>query len=364
MRLRLPFVAVACVLANAFALAAGAPRHTTVGISGDNFLINGRPTLEGRTWQGVSLEGLLPNARLVQGIFDDANPETRGRWAYPDTGRWDPERNTSEFVAAMPEWRRHGLLAFTLNLQGGSPMGYGNKGWINTAFNSDGTLRPEYLARARRIIDRADELGMVVILGLYYFGQDQHLADEIAVRRGVQNAIDWVFDQGYTNVLIEINNECDQGYHHAVLRRDRVQDLIGYAKSLERDGRRLLCSVSFGGGKLPTAAIAAEADFILLHGNGIGDPARITGMVRTTRTLLRATLKPIVFNEDDHYDFDQPNNNFVAATRAHASWGFFDFRQSNEPFSCGFQSVPVDWSIDSPRKLGFFNLLAAMTGAR
>ena len=38
--------------------------------------------------------------------------------------KWDPERNTREFVAALPEWKRHGILAFTINLQGGSPEGY------------------------------------------------------------------------------------------------------------------------------------------------------------------------------------------------------------------------------------------------
>ena len=42
---------------------------------------------------------------MAQGIFDDLNPETRRRWAYPDTGVWDPGRNTAEFLAAMAEWR-------------------------------------------------------------------------------------------------------------------------------------------------------------------------------------------------------------------------------------------------------------------
>ncbi len=94
-----------------------------VAIEGDSFLINGEPTYAGRWWRGHRLEGLLMNARLVQGIFDDLNPQTRSRWDYPD-GPWDPERNTGEFVAAMPRWRSHGLLGFTINLQGGSPEGY------------------------------------------------------------------------------------------------------------------------------------------------------------------------------------------------------------------------------------------------
>jgi hypothetical protein len=107
------------------ALAAAAPAsRTEVTIQGQQFFLNGKPTYAGRSYQGMKIEGLLMNVRSVQAIFDDLNPETRSRWAYPDTGKWDPERNVKEFVAALPEWRRHGLLAFTVNLQGGSPEGY------------------------------------------------------------------------------------------------------------------------------------------------------------------------------------------------------------------------------------------------
>src|SRR5690606_19299754 len=41
--------------------------RTTVSIAGDEFHINGRPTYEGRTWNGRRIQGLLMNARLVQG---------------------------------------------------------------------------------------------------------------------------------------------------------------------------------------------------------------------------------------------------------------------------------------------------------
>lgn len=92
---------------------------TTVSIEGDRFLINGEYTYKGRYWQNHRIEGLLMNSRMIQGIFDDHNPDTRTRWAYPDTGRWDPDRNTKEFVEAMPTWKEHGLLAFTTGLQGG-----------------------------------------------------------------------------------------------------------------------------------------------------------------------------------------------------------------------------------------------------
>ena len=339
-------------------------RHTTVGISGEKFLINGQPTFPGRTWHSYSIEGLLPNSRMVQGIFDDLNPETRSKWAYPDTGKWDPDRNTSEFIAAMPEWRGHGLLAFTLNLQGGSPEGYSKaQPWENSAFDPAGNLRPEYLRRLERILDRADELGMAVILGLYYFGQDHRLSDEAAVKHGVRQTVEWLLDRGYRNVLVEINNECNGPYQHSILQPARVPELIAYAKSLSREGRHLLVSTSYTGNKIPSPAVVLASDFLLLHGNSVKLPDRITEMVRETRAVEGYTPKPIVFNEDDHFDFANPQNNFVTATAAHASWGYFDYRFKDEGFDEGYQSVPVNWGIGSARKRGYFTLLQEITGA-
>jgi hypothetical protein len=86
-------------------------------------------------------------------------------------------------------------------------------------------------------------------------------------------------------------------------------------------------------------------------------------MVRQTRVVQGYTTKPILFNEDDHFDFDKPRNNFIAAVSEHASWGYFDFRMKDEGFDEGYQSVPVNWGISSERKKGFFRLVAEMTGS-
>ncbi|MEW5974242.1 MAG: hypothetical protein AB1898_00410 [Acidobacteriota bacterium] len=340
------------------------PRRTLVGIERDRFLINDRLTYAGRYWRGNRIEGLLMNARLVQALFDDRNPETVPKWGYPDTGRWDPQRNIREFLAAMPVWRRHGLLAFTINLQGGSPEGYSrHQPWHNSAFESDGSLRADYCGRLRQILDFADDLGMAVIVGYFYFGQDERLADETAVVRAVDQATFWLLQGGWRNILIEINNECNVRYDHAILQPRRVHELIERVQRTTFEGRRLLVSTSYGGGTLPGENVVQSADFLLLHGNGVNHPSRIADMVKQTRTVTGYTPKPILFNEDDHFDFDQPHNNFVAAIAEYASWGYFDFRMANEGFDEGYQSVPINWGISSHRKRGFFQLLAEVTGA-
>jgi hypothetical protein len=335
--------------------------HTTATIVGDAFYINGEPTYAGRTWHQHKLEGLLLNARLVQGVFEDRNPNTIREWSYPDTGKWDPERNSSEFIAAMPEWRRHGLLAFTINFQGGSPRGYVSaQPWHNSAFETDGSLRADYATRLERILDRADELGMVVILGYFYFGQDERLRDEAAVLRATDEATRWIFDHGWRNVVVEINNECNLRYDHPILQPARVHELIQRVHGFQRGGRRLLVSTSYGGGAIPKANVVSVADFLLLHGNGVSDPRKIDEMVRQTREVPGYTPKPILFNEDDHYDFESRENNFTAAVATYASWGLYD--QGTNNYIDGFQSPPVNWQLSSPRKQSFFRLLSEMTG--
>ncbi len=163
------------------------------------------------------------------------------------------------------------------------------------------------MARLERILDRTDELGMVVILGIFYFGQDERLADEAAVIRAVDNTVDWVLDHGYPNVLIEVNNECNVRYDHDILKPDRVHELIDRVKARTRDGRRLLVGTSYGGGTVPDENVVRASDFLLMHGNGVNDPARIAEMVRQARAVPGYRPMPILFNEDDHFDFDKPH---------------------------------------------------------
>lgn len=336
--------------------------RTEVSIEGERFLINGKLTYAGRRYRDMRVEGLLMNVRAVQAIFDDLNPETRSRWAYPDTGKWDPERNVREFCAALAEWRRNGVLAFTVNLQGGSPEGY-SKGqpWENSAIDPDGALRPAYMDRLVRVLARADELGMVAIVGLFYFGQDSRVKDEAAVRRAVTNAAEWLLASGHRNVLLEIDNECDVGYHHEILKPARVHELIEQARAIAHQGRRLLVGTSYGGGASAGANVVKASDFLLLHGNGADDPERIRKMIRASRSVPTWRSMPVVVNEDDHFRFGDPDNHMLAALGEYASWGYFDPGKSD--YAEGYQCPPVNWGINTDRKRQFFAFAKMVTGS-
>ena len=376
--------------------------QTSVSIDGDKFLVNGTPLLEGKSFRGNSIEGLLMNSRMANGLFDDENPLTCHLWAYPDSGEWDPDRNTDELIEMFPTYMSKGMDCIDINLQGASPLGYyksdeegladlrrrihavhpdatdeqiwegvpnvESQPWISGAFNSDGSLKPVFMERAARIIEAADSIGMVVCLGYFYFGQDERLADEEAVKTAVDNATNWVLDQGYTNVLIEINNECDvPRYEHPILCPDRVHELIEQAKGTTKNGTRLLISTSFTRRMVPTDAAIASSDYILLHGNGMHDPAEITKRVQDTRKSPSYAGQPIFFNEDDHFDFENESNNFVSAIEQFAGWGFFDPGPGAGGFAAygdyavGYQNPPINWTINTKRKESFFWFLEKVT---
>jgi len=342
-----------------------ASRQTSISIHGDQFWINGRPTYPGRSYEGARIEGLLMHSRMVQGIFSDSNPETIHHWRYPDTGVWDPERNTREFVAAMPDWRRYGLLSFTVALQGGRPERYFSRiqPWRTSAIRPDGSLRPDYMRRLEKILDRADQLGMVCLLNYFYFGQDEEFEGDDAIQRAVREVTQWVLDRGYTNVLVELVNECDgKEYDQPLLRQDRVHELIRLTQSITKDGRRLPVSASFNGRRIPTGNVVQVEDFVLLHGNSVTDPAFITTMVEQTRQLKEYRTMPVFFNEDDHFNFDQPANNMMNAIRAYASWGYHDPGVNN--YVDGYQCPPVNWSINTERKKAYFELVKRVTGTQ
>jgi hypothetical protein len=346
-----------------------ASRKTSLAIAGKAFLINGQPTYPGRSFRGTKIEGQLFTSRMVNCIINDQNPETRGMWAYRD-GPWDPERNTSEFIAALPLYRSHGLTSIAFNIQGGSPMGYGwHQPWHTSGYTPDGRLLPDYRARLLRVLDAADANGMVANLGLFYISATPALADEGAVIRATDELTDLVCDGGYTNVLIEVANECDiPRWAHEIVKPARSHELVARIQSRSQ-GRvktrtgRLLVSTSFATPAPLPERLLQTADYVLYHGNGLRTPQDIHARAKSIRATAGYRGQPLLINEDDHFDFDRPENNMLAAVEEYSGWGYFDYRQIRERFEDGYQSLPVDWGINSARKKGFFSLLAQVTGA-
>ena len=341
---------------------------TLVSIAGDRFLIDGKPTYEGRRWNGRSIEGLLFNSRMANAIINDENPATRGVWSYVDQA-FTPERNTREFIAALPQYYAHGLRAVSINLQGGSPQGYSwNQPWQTSGFLPSGAVKADYLQRLDEVIGACDRTGMIIILGLFYWKQSQILSDEAAVRNAVSNVVDWLVGRRARNVLLEIGNEVDLAYAHPIIEPARCHELIRLAQErsagrLNTPQGRLLVSTSLVHAPRFGDNLMEVCDFLLLHGNRAHHPDTIRLQVLRNRTASAYRGQPIIYNEDDHFDFDKADNNMIAAIGEGASGGYFDYRETRERFEDGFQSLPVDWAISSTRKRSFFGLLKEITGS-
>lgn len=130
--------------------------QTRVSIDGESFLINDRLTYSEIAGSKPEVNGLLMNARFIQGVFDDrAAPERFARWGHKT---WDPAAHTERLVAALPEWYAHGLRAFTVGFQGGGPcFTIDNSTIDNNPFGEEGkALDPAYATRMDRLIRGAD----------------------------------------------------------------------------------------------------------------------------------------------------------------------------------------------------------------
>ncbi len=357
---------------------------TQVSISSTQFLIDQEPTYPGREFEGSSVEGLLFNVRAVQATFDDANPATRFRWAYPDTGEWDAERNVSEFCTALPSWRDHGVLAFTINLQGGGPNYISEvyDQFDNNAFTPEGELKPAYADRVARVLGQADALGMVVIVGLLYAAHVRKMKDEQAVWRAAYNTLEFLKSTGHRNLLIEAANEIDvilEISGNEIFEPRRAHEMLERFRQTYPD---FLYSTSLMGanveeGKgMPPASLIEAADYVLLHGNGTR-ARQLDTAIKTVQAMpaYQRKPKPILINEDS------PGiPNFEVACRHGVSWGYYDQgygaawkwdayvdyehkpRETRYEELSGFQTPPVNWTINTDQKRAFFHKVAEITG--
>ena len=353
---------------------------TKLSIDGTKFLLNGRPTYEGRYYKGKPIEGLLFNSRMIQAIFDDENPITEKNWKYPDTGEWDPDRNTREFCEMLPEYKKYGMLGFTVGMQGGgsiyTPEIY--DAYENSAFTPGGDFRQPYFDRLEMILSKADECGMVAIVNYFYWQHARRFKNEEIIKKVTNNMTNWLLETGHENIIVDVVNECGVGYTMKglpLMSPDNIHHLIHLVKECERDGRRLIVGCSSGGGLLsiPHGKWLKAEDVSMPHGNGcIPETLKMKIQAIREEPEYKKRPRPILINEDSIFP-----ENLITAAEEFASWGFYcqgygsnykdlkDWkikeRENHFEDLSGFQTVPVNWSINTPIKRAFFEKLEEVT---
>ena len=258
-----------------------------ISIDGDRWLLDGElPHL------GSPAEGLLVNVRMVNSVFEDDRSDLP---AVLDG--FEPDANTNRFIAQISDYVTHGVRAFTLSLQGGTP---GYEGAVNSAFNADGSLRDAYLQRVSRVIRAADENGCAIILSCLYQRQHSHLRalmSQASIHHAITQTAKWVVSEGFTHVILEIANEfAHAGYANwpdgAWLRSCEGQvELIQAAKAAAPD---LIVSTSGMGSGEMFESVARAGDYTIIHFNNTETDA-IPSRVEASKVYS----KPVVCNEDD-----------------------------------------------------------------
>jgi len=306
-----------------------------------------RVTIHGARWffnnqvinKNSPAEGLLLNVRMVNSVFED-----RGVAGNQSLSEFDPAKNTNAFISKIPDYLSSGINAFTISLQGGFP---GYEGAVNTAFNPDGTLREEYLERVKRVIRTCDANHAAVILSCFYQRQHSHpfaLDGKESIKKALENVVDWITEEKFTNVLLEVSNEYRHGGYRNWPDGDWLSSNEGQVELIQlarRQNPLLLISTSgMGGGKLDEKLISA-ADFLLVHFNNtsLNDfSARIKE--------LRKYGKPVVCNEDDK--LSQAGAIALSFSVLNGSgWGYMNSpRNQNVPFKFdGIRDDPVVYKM-------------------
>jgi hypothetical protein len=355
--------------------------QTKVGIHGAEFTLNGQPTYtaaSGFPAADQNIEGTLLNVRAVQAIFDDANYPQSGSKAnpydshgfgpisfdYPD-GPFSADRNLREFLAALPTWRACGVLAITVNLQGGGPTD-GNFGALaqpqsNSGFDSKGNLKPAYAERLKRVIEEADKLGMVVIVGYFYGGEAQRIdvaPQDQYVQEAIKQASSFLKHLPNRNILIEVANEVSDFLFptHPWLQPNGIVDSVHLAQ--QAVNHEIPVSFSWIGDPPNRYSrgfqALRDADFVIFHTNW----QTAEGVHERIQAYRRAAgyRRAFLINEDEVTTF-----NLQAATDERVGWGYYD--QGLNDYHDGFQSVPVNWTIDTTAKWLFFDQVARLTGS-
>jgi len=306
-----------------------------LSIKGDKLLLN-----DVYINNGSEAEGLLINSRMIQGISDGFE-----NWPYPDTKSWDANRNTAEFITQMSHWNERGLNGFTIGMQGGAPTKNTSKQTHrNSAYHNNGDLKADYMNRLKMILKESNRLNMIVILSLFYRSQVDIFSSYSDILKATENTIFWIKENNFTNIIIEPVNECE----FSEFKKYKLNCNQNIPKLLDLINKyKIPSGNSYKGGGVPSDNIIGNSSIILLHGNSLNSESEYTTQLKSVKNSKAYRGQPIIYNEAGTKLF------LDWAVKNKVGWGYYD--QGSNNYIDGFQSPPINWSINTSKKKAFFN---------
>lgn len=116
------------------------------------------------------------------------------------------DATTDQLIEHLDEFKSYGVNTVSVFFMGsrfGDVKGY----------RVDASLDPTYAARMSRIIEAADERGMIVLVGCLYWSTSRAKEDlqgewtQEDANRAVANTVRWLSDNDYRNVFVDVDNE-------------------------------------------------------------------------------------------------------------------------------------------------------------
>lgn len=315
--------------------------------------------------------GKLMVLRLAQALYDD-------EWLTET--EFDAEANTDRVIASLDTYKSHGVLAIAVSLQGGNPgydaeangiarrngQKYGEEdGLLVSAFEPDGTLKKPWLERLARLIEAADERGMVICLMYFYQGQDEVFESPRAIVNGSRNITAWLIEQDYRNVIIDVANEWNlstrQRWDHGNFIPENVAGIVfDIREQFVESAYTLPIGASTDGRMLYPASMAKLCDLVMVHGNGRGLGEKRS---RLDQIAKADPDRAVWMNEDDNGKEPTEANLQKELASADllfergAGWGYMPWAQAQQfPFDYA-PGESADFTDDLPlpeRKKAYF----------
>ena len=165
-------------------------------------------------------------------------------------------------------------------------------------------------------------------------------SDYSIVLKATLNVIHWLQQNNFTNVIIEPANECEfTEFKKVGLGCDQhISDLITLCQMYKFPSGNSYK----GSGHVPSDKIINASQVIILHGNSMKSDSEYQTQLNSVKKSKSYKGQPIIYNEasTDYKRLDWCVKNEIG-------FGYYD--------QSGFQSPPINWSINTQTKKNFFD---------
>lgn len=152
------------------------------------------------------------------------------------------DTSTTDLIEYLDVYKRYGLNTVSVFVMGSR---YGDiKG-----YNEDASLNEKFMVRLARIIEAADKLEMIVLVGCLYWGGSKakwELWEQKDAERAIFNTVLWLAENNYRNVFIDVDNE-------GMGKKFKEFDQAGLVKSAKKADSSYFVATNFKGDPPPAA---------------------------------------------------------------------------------------------------------------